>query len=109
MIYGPKSDGTCVVEFKTAAGDALAINVSAGDALRGLPHSFREAGTPRSLIRNAAQPSEPSRKVILSSDEAASTKLSGLSGKRSAAPVVETAGADSEEHASSTATEAWSW
>ena len=46
MIYGPKSDGTCVVEFKTAAGDALAINVSAGDALRGLPHSFREAGTP---------------------------------------------------------------
>jgi hypothetical protein len=27
MIYGPKNDGTYVVEFKTAAGEALAISV----------------------------------------------------------------------------------
>ena len=27
MIYGPKEDGTYVVEFKTAAGEALAISV----------------------------------------------------------------------------------
>ena len=25
MIYGPKDDGTYVVEFKTAAGEAMAI------------------------------------------------------------------------------------
>jgi hypothetical protein len=30
MIYGPKSDGTYVVEFRTAEGEALAINVPAG-------------------------------------------------------------------------------
>jgi hypothetical protein len=27
MIFGPKSDGTYVVEFRTAAGEALAISV----------------------------------------------------------------------------------
>ena len=27
MIYGPKNDGTYVVEFKTADGEALAISV----------------------------------------------------------------------------------
>ena len=27
MIYGPKADGTYVVEFKTADGEALAISV----------------------------------------------------------------------------------
>jgi hypothetical protein len=27
MIYGPKADGTYVVEFKTAAGEALAISI----------------------------------------------------------------------------------
>jgi hypothetical protein len=27
MIYGPKEDGTYVVEFKTAAGEALAISI----------------------------------------------------------------------------------
>jgi hypothetical protein len=30
MIYGPKNDGTYVVEFKTADGEALAINVPVG-------------------------------------------------------------------------------
>ena len=29
MIYGPKNDGTHVVEFKTADGEALAISVPA--------------------------------------------------------------------------------
>jgi hypothetical protein len=27
MIYGPKADGTYIVEFKTAAGEALAISI----------------------------------------------------------------------------------
>ena len=27
MIYGPKNDGTYIVEFKTADGEALAISV----------------------------------------------------------------------------------
>jgi hypothetical protein len=27
MIYGPKEDGTYVIEFKTAAGEALAISI----------------------------------------------------------------------------------
>jgi hypothetical protein len=27
MIFGPKNDGTYVVEFKTAAGEALAISI----------------------------------------------------------------------------------
>jgi hypothetical protein len=29
MIYGPKNDGTYVVEFRTAAGEALAISTPA--------------------------------------------------------------------------------
>jgi len=32
MIYGPKSDGTYVVEFKTATGEALAISILRSDA-----------------------------------------------------------------------------
>jgi hypothetical protein len=31
MIYGPKRDGTYVVEFKMAAGEALAISVPASE------------------------------------------------------------------------------
>jgi hypothetical protein len=31
VIYGPKSDGTYVVEFKTADGEAWAISVSVGE------------------------------------------------------------------------------
>jgi hypothetical protein len=31
MIYGPKRDGTYVVEFKTAASEALAISMPAGE------------------------------------------------------------------------------
>jgi hypothetical protein len=27
MIYGPKGDGTYVIEFRTAAGDVLAISI----------------------------------------------------------------------------------
>jgi hypothetical protein len=30
-IYGPKGDGTYVVEFKTAAGETLAISVPSGE------------------------------------------------------------------------------
>jgi hypothetical protein len=40
MIYGPKTDGTYIIEFKTAAGEALAISVPAGET-RVLKH-FQE-------------------------------------------------------------------
>jgi hypothetical protein len=32
MIFGPKNDGTYVVEFKTAAGEALAISIPRTEA-----------------------------------------------------------------------------
>ena len=32
IIYGPKNDGTYVVEFRTAAGEALAISIPSGEA-----------------------------------------------------------------------------
>src|SRR5438034_11475509 len=31
MIYGPKNDGTYIVEFRTAEGKELAINVTASE------------------------------------------------------------------------------
>ena len=31
MIFGPKPDGTYIVEFKTADGDTLAISVPASE------------------------------------------------------------------------------
>ncbi len=31
MIYGPKADGTYIVEFKTASGEALAISIPASE------------------------------------------------------------------------------
>jgi hypothetical protein len=40
MIYGPRNDGTYIVEFKTADGEALAISVTAGET-RVLKH-FQE-------------------------------------------------------------------
>jgi hypothetical protein len=40
MIYGPKNDGTYIVEFKTAEGEALTISVPAGET-RVLKH-FQE-------------------------------------------------------------------
>ena len=32
MIFGPKDDGTYVVEFRTAAGEALAISIPRTEA-----------------------------------------------------------------------------
>jgi hypothetical protein len=45
MIYGPKNDGTYVVEFRTAEGEALAISIprteTAGPALpRRMPYGL---------------------------------------------------------------------
>jgi hypothetical protein len=31
MIFGPKSDGPYVVEFRTAAGEAMAISIPSGE------------------------------------------------------------------------------
>jgi hypothetical protein len=32
MIFGPKSDGTYVIEFRTAAGESLAISIPGSEA-----------------------------------------------------------------------------
>jgi hypothetical protein len=32
MIYGPKPDGTYIIEFRTAAGEALAISIPRTEA-----------------------------------------------------------------------------
>ena len=40
IIYGPKNDGTYIVEFRTAVGEALAIGVPAS-GMRVLKH-FQE-------------------------------------------------------------------
>ena len=32
MIYGPKNDGTCIVGFRTAANEALAISIPRTEA-----------------------------------------------------------------------------
>jgi hypothetical protein len=32
MIFGPKNDGTYVVKFRTAAGEALAISIPGSEA-----------------------------------------------------------------------------
>ena len=32
VIYGPKNDGTYIVEFRTADGEALAISIPGGEA-----------------------------------------------------------------------------
>jgi hypothetical protein len=47
MIYGPRNDGTYIVEFKTADGVTLAINVPVGET-RVLKH-FQER-TPYGLF-----------------------------------------------------------
>ena len=36
MIYGPKDDGTYVVEFNTAAGEVLAISIPRTEGRMGL-------------------------------------------------------------------------
>jgi hypothetical protein len=40
MIFGPKTDGTYVVEFRTAAGEALAISIPGNEA--GVIRHFQE-------------------------------------------------------------------
>jgi hypothetical protein len=60
MIYGPKDDGTYVVEFRTAEGDLLAISIprtetdpafSGANALR-----IVRAGYERYLIKEVGRP-----------------------------------------------------
>jgi hypothetical protein len=47
MIYGPKADGTYLVEFRTTDGEALAISVPVGET-RVLKHF--QARMPYSLF-----------------------------------------------------------
>ena len=53
-ISGPKSDGTYIVEFKTAAGEALAISVPSGETAV-LKH-FQERMPHGLVVPDAAEP-----------------------------------------------------
>jgi len=58
MIFGPKTDGTYVVEFRTAAGEALAISIPRTEASSGptLPrtHALRAVRAGRSVRKPGA-------------------------------------------------------
>jgi len=56
MIYGPKPDGTYIVEFKTTDGEALAISVPAGETSRA--EIFPRANAVRS-VRAGSSLKEP--------------------------------------------------
>jgi hypothetical protein len=43
MIFGPKDDGTCVVEFRNAEGETLAISIPRSEAHRHLAFSRADA------------------------------------------------------------------
>jgi hypothetical protein len=59
MIYGPKEDGTYVVEFKTAAGQAMAISIPRTEAA--VIRHFQER-MPYGLYRTCPSPkNEPRR------------------------------------------------
>jgi hypothetical protein len=49
MIYGPKSDGTYVIEFRTAAGEALAVPIPRTKA--GVIGHFQERMPYRLFVR----------------------------------------------------------
>jgi hypothetical protein len=53
MIYGPKADGTYVVEFRTAEGDVLAISIPRTEA-----HALRTVRSGR-FMRRARHASPP--------------------------------------------------
>ena len=57
MIYGPKSDGTYITEFRIADGESLAISVPAGET-RVLKH-FQARVEDRLRNRRTANPSRP--------------------------------------------------
>jgi hypothetical protein len=49
MIYGPKNDGTYVVEFRTAEGEALAISIPGSEAAADALWPFRAGRSVRNL------------------------------------------------------------
>ena len=53
-ISGPKSDGTYIVEFKTAAGEALAISVPSGETA--VFKHFQERMPNGLVVPDAAEP-----------------------------------------------------
>jgi hypothetical protein len=52
MIYGPKNDGTYVVEFKTADGEALAISVPRNETAVLVTSLFTQALRPQGRLVN---------------------------------------------------------
>jgi hypothetical protein len=62
MIYGPKDDGTYVVEFRTAEGDVLSISIPRTEAhvirhsRSGMPYGLFVPDVPTSLWRDVAPP-----------------------------------------------------
>ena len=52
MIYGPKSDGTYITEFRIADGESLAISVPAGKHFRArMPYGLVVPDVPRGTFR----------------------------------------------------------
>ena len=56
MIFGPKSDGTYVVEFRTAAGETLAISIPSSEAA--VVRYFQERMPTACSCRTCRSPSE---------------------------------------------------
>jgi hypothetical protein len=51
MIFGPKDDGSYVVEFRTAAGEALAIPLRRGGGDQALPEAHAALLRPANATR----------------------------------------------------------
>jgi hypothetical protein len=56
MIYGPKTDGTYIVEFKTAAGGAFAISIPRTEAsARDLKNSGRQTFVQKLFVESGCR------------------------------------------------------
>jgi hypothetical protein len=71
MIYGPKDDGTYLVEFRTAEGDVLAISIPRTESA--VLRHFQDLSWPRSAADAArarrtppaTPPAKPRTKVMI--------------------------------------------
>jgi len=62
MIFGPKTDGTYVVEFRTAEGESLAISIPRTETAvirhfqERMPYGLFRAGCERYLVKEVGRP-----------------------------------------------------
>ena len=67
MIYGPKSDGTYVVEFRTSEGDVLAISIPRTETA--VIRHFQERTPYDCLCRMGTLFDKRSREAVLESND----------------------------------------